>query len=127
MAIEERMIQHLNQKCYRLYGSKLFEVNELGKHTLLDVIKMDQSLLDMFKKAVTDMLIQSSEEVIESVYTALIQKIYNARCNEFLRTTSKLVSIDKIVDGSVSLRDELKVIAIKQLSSSKESSSKEVQ
>ena len=26
MAIEERMIEHLNEKCYRVYGSKVFEV-----------------------------------------------------------------------------------------------------
>ena len=80
---------------------------------------MDKGLQDIFKKAVTDSSKAASAEVIESVHAILVQTVYNARCNEFLRTISKLACIakEKVVDGNVSLRDELKVYAIKKLSS----------
>ena len=64
------------------------------------------------------MNLQATSEVIESVHNLLINKVYNARCNEFLRTVTKLACIDKGkgIDGNVSLRDELKVCALKKMS-----------
>ena len=63
------------------------------------------------------MNLHATSEVIESVHNLLINKVYNARCNdanEFLRTVTKLACIDKGkgIDGNVSLRDELKVCAL---------------
>ena len=64
------------------------------------------------------MNLQATSEVIESVHNLLINKVSNARCNEFLRTVTKLACIDKGkgIDGNVSLRDELKVCALKKMS-----------
>ena len=49
---------------------------------------------------------------IESVQNLLINKVYNARCNEFLWTVTKLACIDKGkgIDGNV------KVCALKKMS-----------
>lgn len=57
---------------------------------------------------------ETSESSVESVCTLLTSKVYNARCNEFLRMVSKLSCIEsgKRIDGSVSLRDELKVTVL---------------
>lgn len=77
---------------------------------------MDQSLLAIFKNAVSELLTEVNETVAESVHKLLVQKIYNARCNEFLRSLRKLACIDKdkVIDTCVSLRDELKVYALKK-------------
>ena len=81
---------------------------------------MNQSLLDEFSRAVSGLDVQADSFIVESVHKVLMHKIYNARCNEFLRTISKLACIDKdkVIDGNVSLRDELKVYALKKLSCS---------
>ena len=48
----------------------------------------------------------------------MLEKIYNARSNEFLRTVSKLdcVKKKKAVDANVGLRDKLKSYAVQKQS-----------
>lgn len=77
---------------------------------------MDQSLLIAFKSAVAELGVEADEDTIVHAHRLLLQKVYNARCNEFLRAINKLACIDKdkVVDSNVSLRDELKVYAIKK-------------
>ena len=69
----------------------------------------------MFRTAVTKIQAYVSNDDIASLHKLLLHKVYNARCNEFLRTITKLTCMDKGkgIDGNVSLRDELKVCALK--------------
>lgn len=55
-------------------------------------------------------------DVIERVHGILLAKIYNATCNEFLRTISKLHCIKekKAVDASMGLRDKLKSYVVEK-------------
>ena len=57
--------------------------------------------------------ITSPDNIVSEVHSSLLNKVYNARCNEFLQTVRKLSCIDKnqAVDASVGLRDKLKVFA----------------
>lgn len=75
---------------------------------------MDSDLLGIFRKAVEELQIHVSTDDIDDVHQFLVKKVYNARCNEFLRSISKLACIDndKAIEGNVSLRDELKVYAL---------------
>ncbi len=70
--------------------------------------------MDVFKLAVTEIQGETIPEGVEAVHTLLVHKVYNARCNEFLRTISKLTCMEKgkRIDSSVSLRDELKVCVL---------------
>ena len=60
----------------------------------------------------------TSNQVIEDVHNKLLWKIYNTRCNEFLRSITKLSCVDKnkAVDADIGLRDKLKVYAVEKLS-----------
>lgn len=109
-AAELKIIEYLNQKSYGMYGEKIFLVT----HT---AVSSDQTLLDQFQVGVTESGIKTTIDTVESVHKTLLDKLCNARCNEFLRTIGKLACIDKNkdLDGSVSLRDELKVYALKQV------------
>ena len=68
--------------------------------------------------ALDEMKLDTSRRIIEGVHNKLLWKIYNARCNEFLRSITKLSCIHqkKSVDASTGLRDKLKVYAIETLS-----------
>ena len=107
-AIEVNIAELLSQKYYRVHGDQLFRTT----HT---AITADQDLLGKFQCGVAEARIQSTTDTVKCVHKMLVDKICNARCNEFLRSIGKLACIDKnkAVDGSVSLRDELKVYALK--------------
>ena len=79
---------------------------------------MDSVLLETFESAVDEMKADFSRQDVEVIHNKLIWKIYNARCNEFLRSIAKLSCIQqkKSVDASIGLRDKLKVYAIEKLS-----------
>ena len=108
IAIEDKIADLLSQKHYRIHGDKIFRTT----HT---TITADQDLLDKFQHGIVEAGIQSTTDTVKCVHKMLVDKICNARCNEFLRSIGKLACIDKnkAVDGSVSLRDELKVYALK--------------
>lgn len=78
--------------------------------------------MESFKLAISQFHEQTTLEDIESVHNLLVCKVYNARCNEFLRTVNKLACIEqgKRIDGSVSLRDELKVCVLSNKSSTED-------
>ena len=107
--LEVKIVEQLNFRCYRLYGDQLFTV----AHT---VLKSDQTLLNQFTVGATEATTQATQETIEIVYRTLLSKVCNARFNEFLRSIGKVSCLEnkKVVDGSVSLRDELKVYALKK-------------
>lgn len=79
---------------------------------------MDNTLLEKFTAAVNALEVDTSQQTVTVVHNMLIWKIYNARCNEFLRSTIKLSCIQKerCVDTSTGLRDKLKVFAVEKLS-----------
>ena len=79
---------------------------------------MDNTLLEKFTVAVNALEVDTSQQTVKEVHKMLIWKIYNARCNEFLRSTMKLSCIDKdrCVDASIGLRDKLKVYAVQKVS-----------
>ena len=79
---------------------------------------MDNTLLEKFTVAVNALEVDTSQQAVKEVHSMLIWKIYNARCNEFVRSTIKLSCIekDRCVDASTGLRDKLKVFAVEKLS-----------
>lgn len=83
-------------------------------------LEMDAILLELFHSAIEETATEATEESIAGVHNFLIQKIYNARCNEYLRTIGKLSCIDrrKAVDVNVGLRlrDQLKTYAAEKRS-----------
>ena len=80
-------------------------------------MELDTTLLCTFTEALCECKISSPNNVVVSVHSILLNKVYNARCNEFLRAASKLSCIDKnqAVDASVGLRDKLKVFATEKI------------
>ena len=55
---------------------------------------------------------KSSRRIIEDVHNKLIWKVYNARCNVFLCSITKIcIHQNKSVDASTGLGDKLKVYA----------------
>ena len=80
-------------------------------------MEMDNTLLEKFTVAVNALEVDTSQQTVKDVHM-LIWKIYNARCNEFLRSIIKLSCIekDRCVDASTGLRDKLKVFAVEKLS-----------
>ena len=68
--------------------------------------------------ALDEMRIAASAKIIEEVYKKLLWKVYNARCNEFLRSINKISCMhqNRSVDASTGLRDKLKVYAVEKLS-----------
>lgn len=79
---------------------------------------MDCSLLELFQRSIEEAEVQATQETVAAVHAILVTKIYNARCNEFLRTIGKLSCIDrkKAVDVNVGLRDQLKTYAAEKMS-----------
>ena len=73
----------------------------------------DYTLLRSFREGVQHLHPAVREDILETVHRKLLSKIYNARCNEFLRTISKLSCIqkNKAVDVNIGLRDQLKCYA----------------
>jgi hypothetical protein len=108
-AIEVKIAELLSQKYYRVHGDKIFRTTHM-------TITEDQDLLDKFQCGVVEAGLQSTTDTVKCVHKMLVDKICNARCNEFLYSIGKLDK-NKAVDGSVSLRDELKVYALKTSSS----------
>ena len=102
------MAELLNKKCYRVHGDKIFRTTHM-------TITADQDLLEKFQCGIAEAGIQSTTDTVKCVHKILVDKVCNARCNEFLCSIGKLSCIDKnkAVDGNVSLRDELKVYALK--------------
>ena len=76
-------------------------------------MELDTTLLSTFTEALHECRITSPDNIVSEVHSSLLNKVYNARCNEFLQTVRKLSCIDKnqAVDASVGLRDKLKVFA----------------
>ena len=68
--------------------------------------------------ALDEMRIAASAKIIEEVHKKLLWKVYNARCNEFLRSINKISCMhqNRSVDASTGLRDKLKVYAVEKLS-----------
>ncbi len=60
-----------------------------------DNILLDATLLTEFSKAVQNFQSDASMEVIKSIHRAMLDKMYNVRCNEFLRTVTKTDCIKK--------------------------------
>ena len=79
---------------------------------------MDNTLLEKFTVAINVLEVDTSQQTVKDVHNMLTWKIYNARCNEVLRSTIKLSCIekDRCVDASTGLRDNLKVFAVEKLS-----------
>ena len=79
---------------------------------------MDSTLLEKFTVAVNELEVDTSQQAVKEVHNMLIWKLYNARCNELLRSTIKLSCIekDRCVDASTGLRNKLKVFAVEKLS-----------
>lgn len=79
---------------------------------------MDYSLLELFQRSVEEAQVEAAHETVAAVHAMLVTKIYNARCNEYLRTVGKLSCIDrkKAVDVNVGLRDQLKTYAAERMS-----------
>lgn len=73
-------------------------------------------LFDKFEEAVQRLCPTHDKEVAVQVHEQLLTKIYNTRCNEFLRSVTKLSCIKgkKAVDVNLGLRDELKYFASKK-------------
>lgn len=71
-----------------------------------------------FSKAVEDLQLGADISVIENVHAALLNKFYNVRSNEFLRSIGKMDCIkdNKAVDANIGLRDKLKSYAVKKQS-----------
>ena len=65
-----------------------------------------------------EMRIAASAKIIEDVHKKLLWKVYNARCNAFLRSINKMSCMhqNRSVDASTGLRDKLKVYAVEKLS-----------
>jgi len=78
---ELKIVEYLNQKCYQMYGGKHFQVT----HT---AIMSDQTLFNQFVIGATESSIEV--DIIEAVHQTLLNKVCNARCNEFLRSIGKL-------------------------------------
>ena len=72
----------------------------------------DANLYQLYKEAVAKVSSEHmyNEEILRSVHDIILKKIYNARCNEFLKATNKLncMKESKVVDANVMLRDHLK-------------------
>lgn len=79
---------------------------------------MDNSILEKFTTALGNMGVVTSSQAIIEIHNKLVWKIYNVRCNEFLRATTKLSQIQqkKGVDASTGLRDKLKAYAVEKVS-----------
>lgn len=99
--LEIKIVEQLNNKRYRQHGDKLFDIANTE-------INSNQILLHEF--------IHVAAEIDDNIPIEP-SKVFNARCNEFLRSIGKLSCIEnsKVIDGSVSLRDELKVYALKKI------------
>ena len=87
-AIEVNIAQQLSQRCYRIHGDKLFHITHA-------TISANQDLLDIFLAGIAESCIQATIDTVETVHKILVDKICNARCNEFLRSIGKLACIEK--------------------------------
>lgn len=76
----------------------------------------DCTLLVKFREAVQSLQPSIHEDMLKQVHGMLLSKIYNARCNEFVRGITKLSCIknNKAVDVNIGLRDQLKCYAAKK-------------
>ena len=72
-------------------------------------MELDTTLLSTFTEALHECRITSPDNIVSEVHSSLLNKVYNARCNEFLQTVCKLSCIDKnqAVDASVGLKNVL--------------------
>ena len=81
-------------------------------------MKLDTTLLSTSTEALQhecralqhECRITSPDNIVSEVHSSLLNKVYNAGCNEFLRKLS-CKDENQAVDASVGLRDELKVFA----------------
>lgn len=87
-AIEIKIAELLSQKSYRVHGDKIFRTTHM-------TITEDHDLLDKFQHTVVEAGLQSTMDTVKCVHKMLVDKICNARCNEFLRSIGKLACIDK--------------------------------
>ena len=76
----------------------------------------DCTLLTTFREAVNSLHPSIHEDTLKHVHGVLLAKIYNTRCNEFLRGITKLSCIknNKAVHVNVGLRDQLKCYAARK-------------
>ena len=77
-SVETKLCGTLNQRMYRLHGSNIFKVTH-------DTVSKHHSLLHQFQASIVDSGIQASSNAADSVHRILVEKISNARCNEFLQ------------------------------------------
>ena len=82
-----------------------------------DSVSKDCTLFEKFEEAVQGLHPQATQkELVKQVHEHLLSKIYNARCNKFLRSITKLSCIksNKAVDVNIGLHYELKYFAAKK-------------
>ena len=129
-AVEACMLEILNDKNYKRYGQRLFEVYctcilralhvhvsvysiYTGKLIFPQVTKnnviQDALLLQSFQTVATQVHPTALQSAVISVHEILCAKLYNCRCNEFLKTITheSLRRQNKSADVHVGLRDKL--------------------
>ena len=86
-------------------------------YSYIDKILEDKNLYALFEEAVTKVCDENDKDILHTVHLMLVRKVYNARCNEFLKAVNKFncMKENKAVDANVQLRDSLKVFAKKRL------------
>lgn len=129
-ALEDRMLEILNETNYKRYGKRLFEVGQKPplpqyilitrsySHCSMQITKTtvleDQSLQQTFQEAV-DQIVSSpvDRETAKRVHAVILAKVFIARCNEYLRAINDEATRKdkKTVDVHIGLRDKLKTYA----------------
>ena len=82
---------------------------QIRKTTVLE----DQTLRQTFQRCVDEVVSPLDQDTVNLVYSVLLAKVFNARCNEYLRavSTEATQKDNKTVDVHVGLRDKLKTFA----------------
>ena len=95
-----------------MHGDKLFDIAIIQKLTPTKFCS-----INLYTLQPRSMTISLKTLLNLSTNFCLVKYLMQLRCNEFLRSIGKLSCIEnsKVIDGSVSLRDELKVYALKKI------------
>jgi len=82
---------------------------QITKTTVLE----DQSLQQTFQEAVDQIVSPVDRETAKRVHAVILAKVFNARCNEYLRAINDEATRKdkKTVDVHIGLRDKLKTYA----------------
>ena len=67
----------------------------------------------MFEECIHQVVTSTDKEVLDDVFSVIVLRVYNARCNEYLRAISNDIERkdNKTADVNVGLRDKLKAYA----------------